>query len=98
MDYALFPNVGSLSTFNIIKGVFSKYFSLNIFELSLKDQEYIFLNKDLIFRFFLYFASLFLTIFLFLLELNFAKNSENFPFELKIELTRHFFSLSIARN
>ena len=45
MDYAVFPNVGFLSTFDIIKGVFSKYFSFNIFELSLKDQEYIFLNK-----------------------------------------------------
>ena len=50
MEHSVFPNVGFLSVFEIIKGVFNKYFS-NFCRVSLKDQEY---NVNKTFLFFLH--------------------------------------------
>ena len=50
VEHALFPNVGFLSTFGIIKGVFSKYFS-KFCRICLKDQEYNVANKTWTFLF-----------------------------------------------
>ena len=47
VEHAIFPNVGFLNTFEIIKGVFSKYFS----KFCLKDQEYNVMNKTPTFLF-----------------------------------------------
>lgn len=59
-----------------------------IFGLSLKDEEYNFVNEAWSF-FFSFILWDFFCKFIVLWELNFAKNSEILPFVLKFELTRH---------